>query len=87
MDFSDLRPIFNELNNIRTNLNQIARIANTTGTIYRNDIADIRDKMHIVIERIETIADNTYKLLDLVKKQPFETIQEKVKREMMEQKK
>lgn len=43
--------------------------------------------MYIVIERIETIADNTYKLLDLVKKQPFETIQEKVKREMMEQKK
>lgn len=87
LDFSDLRPIYNKLNKIEANLNQIARIANTTGTIYRNDIADIRDKMHIVIERIETIADNTDKLLDLVKKQPFETIQEKVKREMMEQKK
>ncbi|MBQ3566808.1 MAG: plasmid mobilization relaxosome protein MobC [Oscillospiraceae bacterium] len=87
LDFSDLRPIYNELNKIGVNLNQIARIANTTGTLYRNDIADIRDKIQTVKNNIETIADNTDKQLDLIKNQPFETIQEKVKREMSERKK
>ncbi len=87
LDFSDLRPIYNELNKIGVNLNQIARIANTTGTLYRNDIADIRDKIQTVTNNIETIADNTDKQLDLIKNQPFETIQEKVKREMSERKK
>ncbi len=87
LDFSDLRPIYNELNKIGVNLNQIARIANTTGTLYRNDIADIRDKIQMVINSIETIADNRDKQLDLIKNQPFETIQEKVKREMNDRKK
>lgn len=87
LDFSDLRPIYNEINKIGVNLNQVARIANTTGTLYRNDIADLRDKFQTIISSIEAIADNTDRKLDLIKNQQFETIQERVKNEMQNRKK
>lgn len=87
LDFSDLRPIYNEINKIGVNLNQIARIANTTGTIYQNDIIDLRYKFQTIINSIEAIADNTDRKLDLIKNQQFETIQERVKSEMQNRKK
>ena len=86
-DLSELRPICNELNRIGVNLNQVARIANTTGAIYRNDLADLMDKFNAIYESVDLLVDNTEKNMELLKKQPFETIQEKVKREMNEQKK
>lgn len=86
-DLSELRPICNELNRIGVNLNQIARIANTTGAIYRNDLADLMDKFNAIYERIDLLVDNTEMNMELIKNQPFETIKEKVKREMNERKK
>lgn len=82
LDFSDLRTIYNEINKIGVNLNQIARIANTTGTVYQNDMADLKDRFKAIVAEIELIADGMDKNLDLIKNQPFETIQERVKREM-----
>ena len=44
----DTRPFYsvaNELNRIGTNINQIAKIANTSRSIYKDDIAEIQEDM------------------------------------------
>ena len=44
----DTRPFYsvaNELNRIGTNINQIAKIANTSRSIYKDDIAELQETM------------------------------------------
>ena len=42
IDYSDIKAITAELQKIGTNINQIARRVNATGTIYAQDIEDIK---------------------------------------------
>ena len=42
MDYSDIKEMTAELQKIGTNINQIARRVNATGTVYAQDIEDIK---------------------------------------------
>lgn len=42
IDYSDIKAMTAELRKIGTNINQIARRVNATGTIYAQDIEDIK---------------------------------------------
>lgn len=46
VDFSYLRDMNGLLGNIGSNLNQIAKRVNTTNTIYKKDMADIKELMN-----------------------------------------
>ena len=43
---NELREIHRLMNNIAGNVNQIARRVNSTGNIYENDLADIKDMLN-----------------------------------------
>lgn len=45
VDFSEIKETNYELNKIGTNINQIAKIANTTDSIYRKDIEKLKIEM------------------------------------------
>ena len=45
MDYDRLHEVTKELNAIGNNINQIARRVNSTGSVYKEDIEDIRKEM------------------------------------------
>jgi uncharacterized protein (DUF1778 family) len=45
LDLSDFQKLSGEVNAIGTNINQIAKVANTTGRVYENDIAKIKERV------------------------------------------
>jgi hypothetical protein len=45
LDYSDVKVLTAELQKIGTNINQIARRVNTTGTLYAQDMEDIKGAM------------------------------------------
>jgi hypothetical protein len=45
-----------EVNKIGVNINQIAKIINTTGNVYENEIKDLQNK----IKRLEEITSDAY---------------------------
>ena len=81
LNFLALKPIYKELNMIGNNLNQIARIGNKTNTLYKGDLVELQDQFHSILKQIEEIADNVDRRLDSIKKQNFETFEERVERE------
>ena len=52
----DTRPLFDvagEINRIGTNINQIAKVANTTHSIYKDDIKELREHMNKLTEIVQ----------------------------------
>jgi len=45
LDLSDFQRLSAEVNAIGNNINQIARVANTTGTVFENDIAQAKERV------------------------------------------
>lgn len=69
----DTQPIIavaQELNKIGVNINQIAKIANTSGSIYENEIRDLRAK----VADMETIVKNTFLKIKEVKGTDFDGV-------------
>jgi acetyl-CoA carboxylase alpha subunit len=61
VDTSPLYAIADEISKVGTNINQIAKVANTTGHIYENEIKELQTKM----EKIENVV---YQHLNLFQK-------------------
>ena len=55
LDTSDVRELVRLLRICSNNLNQYARVANTTGSIYRGDILDLRVRLDDLWEFAKTI--------------------------------
>ena len=55
LDTSDIRELVRLLRICSNNLNQYARVANTTGGIYRGDILDLRVRLDYLWEFAKTI--------------------------------
>lgn len=57
-DFSDLRKIVYELGKLGTNVNQIAKVANTYGVaeLYKDDIEGIRKELAKICHQLELFA-------------------------------
>lgn len=55
LDFKEIRKMTSLLSNISGNINQIARLANSTGELYKSDIADILDKQNLIWEQNKEI--------------------------------
>jgi hypothetical protein len=45
LDLSDFQRLSKEVGAIGTNVNQIAKVANATGSVHRNDIADVNERV------------------------------------------
>ncbi|MCR5805698.1 MAG: MobC family plasmid mobilization relaxosome protein [Oscillospiraceae bacterium] len=55
-DFSAYKTLVYDLRSIGENINQIARVANTTGSIYEKDIRDIKTEL----TKLEGVFDNYF---------------------------
>lgn len=55
MDMTDIRELVRLLRICSNNLNQYARVANTTGAIYADDIADLRQQLEQIWNQAEGI--------------------------------
>ena len=55
IDFSDVREMVRLLRNATNNLNQVARRANETRSIYENDIKDIQDNYELLWQQAVVI--------------------------------
>jgi len=55
LDLTDVRKMVSLLQNSTNNLNQIARRVNGTGSIFENDIADIRANYELLWNQAEAI--------------------------------
>lgn len=51
-DYALLRQIFHELGKIGTNVNQLAKIANTYNDIRAADLAEIRKEIDAILQRL-----------------------------------
>lgn len=56
VDTTPLIETANEINKIGVNVNQIAKVINTTGNVYENEIRDLQNK----IKRLEKIMADAY---------------------------
>jgi hypothetical protein len=45
LDLSDFRRLSSEVNAVGTNINQIAKVANATGKVYENDLAEAKERV------------------------------------------
>lgn len=77
---SDLKKCYNELNKIGVNVNQIAKIANETGSIYADDIIIIKNDLDSVLELLNYVYSKICKLENAVKTSGFETLSQKIRR-------
>ena len=77
---SDLKKCYNELNKIGVNVNQIAKIANETGSIYADDIIIIKNDLDSVLELLNYVYPKICKLENEVKTSGFETLSQKIRR-------
>jgi phosphatidylinositol kinase/protein kinase (PI-3 family) len=64
IDTKPLLILANEVNKIGVNINQIAKVVNTTGSIYKNEIEDLQEK----ISNIENTLSDLLKKFDEVKR-------------------
>ena len=55
MDFSDIRELVSLLRRCSNNLNQYAKQANQTGSIYEEDIRDLRKRLDQIYDLAEKI--------------------------------
>jgi len=62
LDFSDVREMVKLLRNATTNLNQIAKRANETRSIYQADIADLQDNYERLWQQAEGIMKKLIKI-------------------------
>ena len=62
IDFSDLRDLVRLLSNATNNLNQIAKRANETRSIYAADIKDLQDNYEKIRQSAEVIMKKLTKL-------------------------
>jgi len=62
IDFSDLRDLVRLLSNATNNLNQIAKRANETRSIYAEDIKDLQDNYEKIRQSAEVIMKKLAKL-------------------------
>ena len=74
------RKCYNELYSIGINLNQMAKIANETGSIFNDDIEFLKESCSAIVGILDGIFYKTEELLEAVKKSKFETLSEKIKR-------
>ena len=63
MDLSDLKEILRLLQISGNNLNQYAKKANETGSIYRDDIEDLKKNQKLVLEEIRNMLDKLTALM------------------------
>ncbi|WP_170832734.1 MobC family plasmid mobilization relaxosome protein [Butyrivibrio sp. INlla16] len=56
VDFSELREISTSLSRIGSNINQIAKVTNTSGSIYLKDIAQLKEEMEKIWQLQRSIA-------------------------------
>lgn len=62
VDFSNFHNMISELNTIGKNINQIAARVNKTGSIYKNDIDDIKEEMEKLWRSLRyTLSPRLYK--------------------------
>ena len=73
-----LKKCFNELNKIGVNLNQIAKVANRTDSIYAEDIQLLMQGYSSVSNVLEEIYLKIEKLIDTAEKAEFETLTEQI---------
>jgi len=62
LDFSDVRELVRLLRNATNNLNQVAKRANETHSIYESDIADLQDNYEKLWQQAEGIMKKLVKL-------------------------
>ena len=62
VDFTDVRELVRLLSNATNNLNQVAKRANETRSIYSSDIADLQDNYEKLWQSAETILKKYAKL-------------------------
>ena len=55
LDMTDIRELIRLLRNSSNNLNQVAKMANTTGSIFGPDIADMQEKQDEIWETVKEI--------------------------------
>ena len=55
LDMTDIRELIRLLRNSSNNLNQVAKMANTTGSIFGADIADMQQKQDEIWETVKEI--------------------------------
>jgi len=67
IDITTLINTLKEINKIGINVNQIAKVANTTGNVYRNEITDLQNK----ISQLEEIVTKAYSFFVKVKDGKF----------------
>ncbi|MCD8214291.1 MAG: MobC family plasmid mobilization relaxosome protein [Clostridiales bacterium] len=58
VDMKGLNKLLYELNKIGTNINQIAKVANTSKNIYQSDIDEIKDYLRKINSFIETVGES-----------------------------
>ena len=56
------------LGNISNNINQIAKRANTTGSIYANDIEDIKEAFSEIMYQFKDVLQGFIKIYDVVER-------------------
>ena len=63
MDLSDLKEILRLLQISGNNLNQYAKKANETGSIYRDDIEDLKKNQKMILEEMRKMLDKLTELM------------------------
>ena len=63
MDLSDLKEILRLLQISGNNLNQYAKKANETGSIYRDDIEDLKTNQKLILEEMRKMLDKLTELM------------------------
>lgn len=63
MDLTDLKEILKLLQISGNNLNQYAKKANETGSIYRDDIEDLKKNQKLILEEMRKMLDKLTELM------------------------
>lgn len=63
MDLTDLKEILRLLQISGNNLNQYAKKANETGSIYRDDIEDLKKNQKLILEEMRKMLDKLTELM------------------------
>ena len=54
LDLSDFQRLSAEVNAVGTNINQIAKVANATGRVYENDIAEAKERIEEIWQLLKS---------------------------------
>ncbi len=74
------RSCYNELHSIGTNFNQVAKVANQTGSIYAEDIEYLKEAYGILPSVMNKIYLKIEELIETAKTAKFETMTEQIDR-------